>query len=186
MGKIIFLNGPSSSGKSTLAKALQNDLQEPYLYFQMDQLIEMMPDKINDWTGGEAPLGFSWKKEEVEDHPVLELQMGPFAKKFANTMKSIGALLASQGYNIIIDVVAFGKSDIDEWRELLQDQEVLFVGVKTPLAVLVEREKSRGDRLLGGARGQYLRVHQGVDYDLEIDTHHQSLIENIQKIKAKL
>jgi chloramphenicol 3-O phosphotransferase len=38
-GKIILLNGASSSGKSTLASALQNNLEEPFWHYSIDHLI---------------------------------------------------------------------------------------------------------------------------------------------------
>jgi chloramphenicol 3-O-phosphotransferase len=59
--QIIYSNGPSSVGKTTLAKALQQKLGQPFLHIGIDKVIEMMPDKLNNWEGGAAPLGFSWK-----------------------------------------------------------------------------------------------------------------------------
>ncbi len=45
---IILLNGTSSSGKTTTAKALLNQLPEPYFYFSVDQFLESsMPLTIN-------------------------------------------------------------------------------------------------------------------------------------------
>jgi chloramphenicol 3-O phosphotransferase len=38
-GRIIFLNGASSSGKSTLAKAMQEALPEPFLHVSSDHLV---------------------------------------------------------------------------------------------------------------------------------------------------
>jgi chloramphenicol 3-O phosphotransferase len=38
-GRIIFLNGASSSGKSTLAKAMQQALPEPFLHVSSDHLV---------------------------------------------------------------------------------------------------------------------------------------------------
>jgi len=38
-GRIILLNGASSSGKSTLAKALQQALPEPFLHVSSDHLV---------------------------------------------------------------------------------------------------------------------------------------------------
>ena len=38
-GKILFVNGASSSGKSTLCKALQANLDEPFWHFSIDHLI---------------------------------------------------------------------------------------------------------------------------------------------------
>ncbi|MBD9593822.1 hypothetical protein IB277_12205 [Ensifer sp. ENS07] len=39
-GRIIFLNGTSSAGKSTLAKALREILPEPFCYYASDQLAD--------------------------------------------------------------------------------------------------------------------------------------------------
>ena len=50
-GKIIFLNGVSSSGKSTLAKTLQDRLEEPFYLIANDTFTMMSPEKfvrIND------------------------------------------------------------------------------------------------------------------------------------------
>lgn len=50
--KIIYINGPSSSGKTTLAQLLQQELDPPFLHIGIDRVIGMMPDKLNDWEGG--------------------------------------------------------------------------------------------------------------------------------------
>ncbi|WP_165763871.1 phosphotransferase-like protein [Halalkalibacter urbisdiaboli] len=39
-GKIIILNGTSSSGKTTLAKSLEKVMDEPYVYVSLDDLLE--------------------------------------------------------------------------------------------------------------------------------------------------
>ena len=44
-GQAILLNGTSSSGKTTLAKVLQQKLKEPYLYVSLDQYRDSLPDK---------------------------------------------------------------------------------------------------------------------------------------------
>jgi chloramphenicol 3-O phosphotransferase len=187
MTKIIYLNGPSSSGKTTLAKALQNSFSDPYLHVGLDKIIGFMPEKINNWEGGFAPLGFSWKPStDPTGHPIYQIQMGPFAKKITRSLKDISFLLASQGYNLIIDDVAFGAIEVEEWKKILKHYPVLYVGVTTPLAILEERERARGDRFLGSARGQYFKVHENISYDLEIDTHHQSIKENIAKIQSAI
>jgi chloramphenicol 3-O phosphotransferase len=54
---------------------------------------------------------------------------------------------------IIIDDVSFGKQQLDEWKKILKDFRVLWVGVNAPLAVLEQREKDRGNRIQGSARG---------------------------------
>lgn len=187
MAQIIYLNGPSSSGKTTLAKALQEALQEPYLHVGIDKIIGFMPDKINNWEGGPAQLGFSWEPAfDPSGHPIYNIHAGPFANKITRSLKDIAKLLASQNYNLVIDDVAFGAIQVEEWKVALKDYDVLYVGVVTPLNILEEREKARGDRFLGSARAQYFKVHENVSYDLEVDTHSQSLEENVAKILKML
>jgi chloramphenicol 3-O phosphotransferase len=42
---IIFLNGCSSSGKTTIAKAIQHLSDEPWLLLGIDTFFHMMPSK---------------------------------------------------------------------------------------------------------------------------------------------
>ena len=173
--QIIYLNGPSSSGKTLLAKALQNELSQPFLHIGIDKIIGMMPAKFNDWNGGTALEGFSWKKS-TDDHgnEVQELQVGPFARKICNSFKNVVLTVAKDGHHIIIDDVAFGKKEVDAWREVLRDFDVFYVGITTPLEVLEQREKERQNRIQGSARAQYYKCHKDVKYDLLLDTstHH--------------
>jgi len=187
MGKIIYLNGPSCSGKTTLAKALQNSFSEPYLHLGLDKIIGFMPQKINNWEGGAAPLGFSWKPAtDPTGHPISQIYAGPFAERIIRSLKDIASLLASQDYHLIIDDVAFGAVEVEEWKTVLKNYQVLYVGVTTPLDILEQRERDRKDRYIGSARGQYFNVHENVAYDIEINTHTQSLEENVNKIEEAL
>jgi chloramphenicol 3-O phosphotransferase len=184
---IIYLNGPSSSGKSTLAKALQEAFSEPFLHVGIDKIIGWMPEKINAWAGGEAPLGYSWKEgADVSGVLIQELQEGPFALKIGKTFQAVVLTLAKMGHNIVIDDVSFSPGQVDAWKELLKDFPVLWVGVNAPLSVLEEREKGRGNRIIGSARGQFHTVHKGAVYDLEIDTHRLSFSEMIEQIRSRL
>jgi chloramphenicol 3-O phosphotransferase len=185
--QIIYLNGPSSSGKTTLAKAIQHEFEAPFLYVSIDKIIGWMPEKINDWTGGIAPLGYSWKEgTDPSGNPIQELQMGPFAEKIAKTFQQVALTLAEMGHDLIIDDVPFGKNQVEEWKELLKRFKVLWVGVNAPLPILEQREKERGNRIIGSARGQFYKVHVDATYDLTIDTHHTTLAENIERIKSSI
>ena len=88
------------------------------------------------------------------------------------------------GHHIVIDDVSFGKQQLDEWKKTLKDFRVLWVGVNAPLPVLEQREKERGNRIQGSARGQFHKVHIDATYDLEINTHQASVSENAEKIKS--
>lgn len=185
--QIIYLTGPSSSGKTTLAKALQHTFEEPFLHVGIDKIIGWMPEKINDWTGGEAPLGYSWRKsKDASGHLIHELQIGPYAQKICKTFQEVVLTLAKMGHHIIIEDLSFGKQQLEEWKQILKNFRVLWVGVNAPLSVLEQREKERNNRIQGSARGQFHKVHADATYDLEIDTHQASVSENAEKIKKVL
>ena len=185
LAQIIYLNGPSSSGKTTLAKALQHAFEEPFLHVGIDKIIGWMPEKVNDWTGGEASIGFSWKKsEDATGNPIQELQVGLYAQKIGKTFQEVVLALAKMGHHILIDDVSFGKKQFDEWKKILKDFRVLLVGINAPLTVLEQREKERGNRIPGSARGPFHKVHIDATYDLEVDTHKGSRDDNVKTIKS--
>lgn len=184
--QIIYLNGPSSSGKTTLAKALQHAFETPYLHVGIDKIIGWMPEKLNDWTGNRASQGYSWKEGKDESGILIqELQAGPYAKKIEESFRKIVFTLAQAGHHIIIDDISFGKQEVDLWKKTLNDFSVLWVGVKAPLPILENREKERGNRIAGSARGQFQKVHSGIAYDLEVDTNKASLQEIVETIKKE-
>ena len=46
MPKVIVLNGPSSSGKTSIAKEIQRQSDEVFLHFKMDVFWYMVPSDI--------------------------------------------------------------------------------------------------------------------------------------------
>lgn len=182
--QIIYINGPSSSGKTTLAKALQQAFDQPFLHVGLDRVIGMMPEKVNNWEGDPAPLGFSWKQSVDETgHPIQEIQTGPFAIKMIQTFMEIVLTMAKMGHHVIIDDISLGKEQVDLWKEALSGHKVLWIGIKAPLMVLEAREKERSNRINGSARAQYFQVHKDVSYDLEFDTSKVSLETIVRTIK---
>lgn len=182
--QVIFLNGPSSAGKTTIAKALQERLDKPYLLIGIDKMIGLMPKKLNSWEGDYKEDGFCWVP--AKNGQGVELRVGPYAEKISQSLKDVACLLVSSGYNVIIDEVVFGGEEVERWRKALAGIPALFVGVKAPIDVLQQREKERGDRLVGSTQHLAPRVHQGAHYDLVVDTHEQSLEENVEKIISVL
>ena len=141
-GKIIFLNGVSSSGKSALAKELQKRLTEDYLHLQLDAFIEMLP--------------------RTDD---LEM----FMKMVDGMNRSIAAMTEGQN-NLIVDHVVIEKAWLDQCLELLGGRYVLFIGLHCPLEELERRERKRDSRRQGFARAQIDGIHQDKIYDIELDT----------------
>ena len=164
-GHVIFLNGTSSSGKTTIARALQEKLTAPYMVVSIDGFIGMYPDKFLDI-------------KNQEDVQVLA-QLLPAV--VSGLLGSVGAL-AKSGNNVIIDHVLQEPGWLQECVEMWAGLDVLFVGIKCPLEVVEKRERERGDRKPGTARYQMERVHAHGLYDIELDTSLLKLDECVTRI----
>lgn len=184
---IIYLNGASSVGKSTLAQALQQALEPPYLCFGIDTMIAMMPAKCNDFATNTYANGFSFiPTTDNSGSPVYALHMGKFGKKTREAMMKLAVAMAQAGHNLIIDDVSLGAEQAAEWRSALAECDVLWVGLTAPLEIIEERERARGDRRVGSARWQAHEVHKGVTYDLLLDTFSQSIEDNVKLISSRI
>jgi chloramphenicol 3-O phosphotransferase len=60
----------------------------------------------------------------------------------------------------------------------------LWIGVRCESAVTAGREIARGDRVTGMVASQAEVVHQGVSYDLQVDTTHTEALECARAIAA--
>ena len=80
------------------------------------------------------------------------------------------AALAGAGLDVIVDHVLLEPEWLAECRRLWAGYDVLFVGVRCPLEVVVERERARQDRTIGQAEAQFAVIHAAGGYDLEVDT----------------
>ena len=99
-------------------------------------------------------------------------------------MRRAIAELARQGNNLIIDEVMLAGERAD-YSQLMSGFAFFVVGVFAPLDVLEERERRRGNRMIGLARWQYDRVHAGATYDLQVDTSKLNPMECASRIKAE-
>ncbi|MCR8848520.1 AAA family ATPase [Rossellomorea sp. SC111] len=175
MTNIIILNGGSSSGKTTLAKCLQNSLTEPWLRFGIDDLIESMPDAMLKKDSGIK------LDEDGAVRPGME-----FRELESAWMHGIGEM-ARRGARVIIDdVFLSGVKGFEKWETALEGLQVLWVGVFCDPAVAAAREKERGDRIGGMAVSQATIVHEGMNYDVTVDTSKSSAEECIRMIKQKM
>lgn len=161
--RIIILNGGSSSGKSTLARCLQSLLPDPWLTFGVDDFVDALPP---EWWGSSAGIGVA---------PDGQLTVSP-AVRSLHAAWSIGiACIARAGASIILDEVFLtGAEAQEQWRIALEGLPVLWVGVICDASVATQREAARADRVPGMAALQAQLVHQGVAYDIEVDTTHAS------------
>ena len=99
---------------------------------------------------------------------------GPVGQRLAAGMRAAVAACARAGNDMVVDDVFVDPAWLDGWRSELTGLECLLVGVVAPLAVLEERESARGNRIAGEARFQFDAIHSGIEYDVTVDTAHQS------------
>lgn len=139
-GRIIFLNDASSTGKSTLAKAMQETLAEPFLHVSSDHLVVsgMLPARRDR----EGP--FAWWQ-----------QMRP---RFFDGFHRCLPALAAAGNDLIVEHIIEFRTWREDLARMLEGLDVFLVGVHCDLAEIDRRERDRGDRRIGegpeSARGR--------------------------------
>jgi chloramphenicol 3-O phosphotransferase len=156
-GKIIILNGTSSSGKTSILKALQHQFDEPFLNAGMDRFISMLPGRYLKQPLWNGELG-------------LVVADGSVGHRLITGMHSAIAALAESGANVIADHVLVQPSFVQDLAFKLAGQPAWLIGVRCDLDVLKARETQRQNRTLGQAEEQFPHVHAHGVYDLEVDT----------------
>lgn len=95
--------------------------------------------------------------------------------------------MAQAGARVIVDEVFLGGAASQRrWQKILGELDVLWVGVRCESAVAAGRELARGDRVRGMAASQADLVHEGVRYDVEVDTMHTEALECARMIAAQV
>lgn len=150
-GKIILVNGPSSAGKSTLGRALQAELPEPFLVFSLDLLM---------FEGGVLP-------PLAPDGPFAWSALRP--RLFEGFFNCLPALAAA-GNNLVVDFIIETAPQWTALSERLRGLDVFLVGAHCAVEELERREAARGDRHVGDARRDLETVHTFTAYDAEVDT----------------
>lgn len=170
-GKIIFLNGVSSAGKSTLSKTLQRKLTEPYHWLNVDNFITFT---------------------DMSQNPATYFQEG---KDPVSLFPHVIKLYSDMGVNVIVDVafmkwehpkMFLAEETLEKCIEMLYKYPLLYVHVTCPYGELQRRHIERGDR--GGRALSYEFDKQtlvgDVDavYDITVDTFNESNEECADKI----
>jgi chloramphenicol 3-O phosphotransferase len=166
MSRVVLLNGVSSVGKSSIAKALQRIAARPMLHVQMDAFLEMMPPG----TFGD-PQGYTFETTlDAVGRPVTAITSGPILELAMRSLRAAVAAMADNGADLVVDEVIWDPADLADYRRRLAAHDLFTVGLAAPLDLVEAREAARGDLTLGLARWQHDKVHAGMTYDLELDT----------------
>jgi len=157
--QVIVLNGASSAGKTSVTRALQRALPDHWITLGVDHLIFAMPPQLDG-----APEGLVL-------HPDGSIATGEAWAALEAAWRRGIAAMARSGLRIILDEVLLGGApEQRQWNEALSGLGVVWVAVRCDLADGVAREAARGDRVVGQHANQAAIVHEGVVYDLEVDT----------------
>lgn len=150
-GKIILINGASSAGKSTLARALQARLEEPFWHYSIDHL----------WAADVLP---------VERIRAGEFEWASMRPAFFDGFHRSLAAFAGGGNNLIVEHIVETEAWMNRLLDLLAPFDVFFIGLHCPLPELLRREARRSDKRRAEAEADYAVVHNCCQYDLELST----------------
>ncbi len=145
--QIILLNGPSSSGKSTLAAALQAQILkkrgEKYEVVSIDDFMKCEP------------------METIYEDDVYEIS-GDLCEKVLEAMRSMDG--------VIIDHVITSERIFTQLTEAAGAYPLRTVHITCPPEILRKREEERGDRCPGSAESSAKYLYPREDYELTVDT----------------
>lgn len=164
MATIVVLNGPSSAGKTTLARAFQELAPTLFLNLSIDSIFAALPPSALDRvTAGLTIPGL----------PFIEVHDAFYACVRA---------LADAGRDLVIDNAVTARAQADCLCAAVEGHRVLLVSVTCAPEILNQRERTRGDRHPGLASRQLDTIDRWLDYDLRIDTSERSSTESAQQI----
>ncbi|HZT44120.1 MAG TPA: hypothetical protein VFA07_18290 [Chthonomonadaceae bacterium] len=168
-GQIVILNGTPRSGKSSIIAVVQDTFEGVWMNLGVDRFMQMTPKRYHPGIGL-RPGG---------ERPDLEPLV---ATLYAAMYESIAAH-SRLGLNVVVDVdhhdaYSIPRGILSDCARRLSGLPVLFVGVRCPIEVIMERRRATGwDAGLAAdapVPPPVLRWQQEVHipgiYDLEVDT----------------
>lgn len=162
-GRLILLNGTSSSGKSSIAEELLATLDGAWFHLAIDQFHRLRARR--DWT-------------EETFLPVFQRTVLGFHRAVAG--------MAAAGNDVVVDHILGERWRLEDCLTVFDGLPVLFVGVRCSLPELERRERERGNRTIGRAAVQFPLVHQHGKYDVEVDSEHNTPAECAALIRDRL
>lgn len=160
--QVILLNGPSSCGKSTLARALQ-----ALIFEKRGERFEIV--SIDDFLNMTA-------QDVVYEDDVFEISQG---------LCNAAGEAAQTGGGVIVDHVITSKRIFDHLTKALRPCRLRLIRVTCPLEVLKAREAARGDRCPGSAEASCAFLYPQDGYDLTVDTHSMTAVECAEHIFSR-
>lgn len=165
-GHIIFLNGVTSSGKTSIVEAIQ-EREDVFFHVVANDLFQEMI--------GEKHLRENYWKYLSE----AILMMYHAAKLFSN-----------MGKNVLIDGILVERDEIrphyQTLMEIMKDQPLDIVEVFCPLEICRKRNIQRGDRYESQSAEQAVLMANNIHYSISVDTSKYTPAECADQIVSKL
>ena len=149
-GRIIFLNGVTSAGKTSIVEALQ-EREDEFFYVVANDLFQEM-------VGEKYLCANYWK----------------YLSEVIIMMYHTAKLYSDMGKNVLIDGILFEREEIkphyQQLKEILEDNPLDIVEVYCPLEICRRRNIERGDRYETQSEEQYVLMAENIEYSMKVDT----------------
>ena len=149
-GRIIYLNGVTSSGKTSIVEALQAR-RDVFFYVVANDLFQEM-------------IGEDYLKEDY----------WKYLSEVIIMMYHTAKLFSDMGKNVIIDSILVEREGIaphyERMKKILQDNPLDIVEVFCPPEICRQRNIDRGDRYETQSDEQAELMATGIQYSLRVDT----------------
>jgi chloramphenicol 3-O phosphotransferase len=192
---VILLNGSSSAGKTTLSRAMQASISHPYLCVGFDDFVFFSaPRYYRRADNGTQTETDDFTRQGVQmlttsspgEPKSITAVFGPVFRRIMDTMAPAVRTMVDMGNPVIFDHVLHDRGMFESCQRAFDGLAVFTVGVFCPLDILEARERARGDRVIGRARGLADVVHSFCDYDVVVDTGRTQLNDCVAEIMARL
>lgn len=165
-GRIVFLNGVTSSGKTSIVEAIQ-ERDDPFFYVVANDLFQQ--------TVGDRFLRENYWK---------------YLSEVIIMMYHTAKLYSDMGKNVLIDGILVERDEIaphyQQLLEIMKDNPLDLVEVYCPLDICRKRNIIRGDRYESQSDEQYELMAKNIAYKLRVDTSLHSAAECADMIVSEL
>lgn len=165
-GRIIYLNGVTSSGKTSIVEALQ-DREDCYFYVIANDLFEQM-------------IGERFLREDYWQH----------LSRVILLMYHTAKLFSDMGHDVLIDGILVERTEItphyQQMMEILGKNPLSVVEVACPLEICRERNIARGDRHESQSQEQADIMAKDIQYAMTVHTDRSTPEECAEAIVREL
>lgn len=149
-GHIVFLNGVTSAGKTSIVEAIQ-ERDDVFFYVVANDLFQEM-------------VGEKYLREDY----------WKYLSEVIILMYYTAKLYSDMGKNVLIDGILVERNEIkphyQQLLEILKDNPLDIVEVFCPLDICRKRNVARGDRYENQSNEQYEMMANNIKYRLRVDT----------------